>query len=72
MKNEKVEIEITAEEFENVLFNPDLIVVQKEKTFGKEEHWTWLYVFANHSDTLPIRTFARVIDINGTSYMEIV
>ena len=71
MKTENT-VKITAEAFEDVLFNPDLIVVQKEKTFGKEEHWTWLYVFANHGDIAPVRTFARVITVDGPEYMEIV
>ena len=32
MKTENT-VKITAEAFEDILFNPDLIVVQKEKTF---------------------------------------
>lgn len=60
--------QITQDQFEDVLYNPSLVVVQKEHTFGKEEHWTWVYVYEAVGDEFPSETYVRVITAAGTTY----
>lgn len=61
---------ITQDEFEDVWFSPDLIVVEKSKTYGKELHMTTLYVFENKDDKDLVRILHREITAQGTTYAE--
>lgn len=63
----KVTVNSTREEFEDVLFNPDLIVVQKEHsdTFS---HLSSVYVYENQGDENPIYAVFREITAEGTDF----
>jgi hypothetical protein len=55
------------DEFEDVLFNPDLVVVQKDYT-DSLSHLTSVYVYANQGDKNPISGFFREITGEGTDF----
>ncbi|MDP1183279.1 cytochrome C biogenesis protein CcmE [Klebsiella pneumoniae] len=62
--------EITQEQFEDIHFNPDLVVVEKTKSLGKEYHITSLFVYENKNDKMPKKVFTREITSEGTTYCE--
>ncbi|UNA02377.1 hypothetical protein [Cronobacter phage vB_Cdu_VP8] len=62
--------QLTQDQFEDVHFSPDLVVVEKSKTYGKELHMTTLYVFEKVGDKDPIRVLHREITAQGTTYVE--
>ncbi|AFU63962.1 modifier of suppressor tRNAs [Salmonella phage vB_SenM-AKM_NP4] len=55
---------LTQEQFEDILFNPELTIVQKEVQ-GHLEHHTYAYVYEN---SRAIYAVVRYINENGTSY----
>lgn len=55
------------DEFEDVLFSPDLIVVQKEFT-ELYTHTQVVYVYNKHGDTIPAYGIFREISEHGTDY----
>lgn len=57
----------TREEFEDTLFNPDLVVVQKEHTDSRS-HLTSVYVYANEGDKNPIYGVFREITNQGPDF----
>ena len=57
----------TRDEFEDVLFNPDLVIVQKEHT-DSLSHLTSVYVYANQGDKNPISGFFREITAESTNF----
>lgn len=66
----KVKAELTQDQFEDVHFDCDLVVVEKSKTYGKELHLTTLYVFDKVGDENPVRVLHREITATGTTYTE--
>lgn len=67
MKNQPITTGITRDEFEDTLYNPNLIVVQKDVT-GHLEHTQIAYVYENVNDKLPIYGVFRQISNDGTEY----
>ena len=63
----KVTVNSTREEFEDVLFNPDLVVVQKEHS-GARSQLTSVYVYANEGDKNPIYGVFREISSIGPDF----
>ena len=63
-------IDITREMFEDVMFSPDLNVVQKESTSRSElEHTTSLYVYeSDEENAKPVEVYVRLIDNTGTFF----
>lgn len=63
----KITVNSNREEFEDVLFNPGLVVVQKEHqdTFS---HLTSVYVYDNVDDKNPICAVFREITAEGADY----
>lgn len=61
---------ITQDQFEDVLYNPSLVVVQKEHTFGKDVHLTTLHVFEDEFSEMPVRTLTREITAVGVTFEE--
>lgn len=57
----------TNDEFEDVLFEPNLVVVQKEHT-SKFTHLTSVYVYEKVGDKQPIYGVFREITEDGTTY----
>lgn len=57
----------TREEFEDVLFNPDLVVVQKEHSDARS-HLTSVYVYENEGDKNPIYGVFREISSIGPDF----
>lgn len=55
---------LTKDQFEDVLFNPDLTVVQKEVN-GRSEHITYVYVYEGD---LAVYVVVRRINEKGTDY----
>lgn len=55
------------EEFEDTLYNPDLVVVQKDIN-GHLSHTDIVYVFADVKDEQPIYGIFREISDEGTDY----
>lgn len=55
---------LTQEQFEDILYNPDLKVVQKDVT-GHLEHHTYAYVYEGN---LPVYAAVRRITEKGTTY----
>lgn len=55
---------LTQDQFEDILFNPDLTVVQKDTT-GHLEHWTHAYVYEGN---LAVYVAVRRITEKGTTY----
>ncbi|ANA49363.1 cef modifier of supressor tRNAs [Salmonella phage vB_SnwM_CGG4-1] len=55
---------LTQEQFEDILFNSELTIVQKEVQ-GYLEHHTYAYVYENNR---AIYAAVRYINENGTSY----
>lgn len=62
---------ITQDQFEDIMFNPELTVVQKEKTFGKDYHVTTLYVFDKVDDKTAVAIYEREITASGTVYYKV-
>lgn len=61
---------ITQDQFEDIMFDPDLTIVQKEKTFGKDYHVTTLYVYeVGVKDAISI--YEREITASGTVYYKV-
>lgn len=58
---------ITLEQFEDILYSNEKTVVQKEFT-GNLEHTTVLYVFENDK---VVATYQRVITAEGVTYEQI-
>lgn len=67
MKNQPITTGITRDEFEDTLYNPDLVVVQKDVA-GHLEHTQIAYVYENAGDTLPSYGVFRQISEDGTDY----
>ena len=59
---------ITQDEFEDVLFNNSLIVVQKNVQQSKTEYLTYLYVFNKIDDKKPSSIYCRYIENYSTFY----
>ncbi|QQG32319.1 modifier of suppressor tRNAs [Citrobacter phage CkP1] len=55
---------LTQQQFEDILFNPDLVVVQKDVS-SHLEHTTYAYVYEGK---LPIYVAVRHITDKGVSY----
>ena len=55
------------EEFEDTLFNPSLVVVQKEHS-DAFSHLTSVYVYENQGDKNPIYAVFREITAEGIDY----
>lgn len=56
--------QLTQDQFEDILFNPDLTVVQKDVS-GHLEHTTYAYVYQG---TLAVYAAVRHITEAGTTY----
>lgn len=63
----KITVNSTREEFEDTLFNPDLVVVQKEHT-DAYTHLTSVYVYENVGDKNPIYAVFREISDLGPDF----
>lgn len=63
----KVTVDSNINEFEDVLFNPDLVVVQKEHT-SKLTHLSSVYVYEAEGDKNPIYAVFREITAEGTEF----
>ncbi|QPI13831.1 modifier of suppressor tRNAs [Serratia phage 4S] len=57
----------TREAFEDVLYNPELVVVQKDWS-DHLSHTQVAYVFANVNDKEPIYAMFREVTEHGTDY----
>ncbi|UPW39384.1 modifier of suppressor tRNAs [Escherichia phage vB_EcoM_ESCO47] len=55
---------LTQDQFEDILFDPELVVVQKEITSGLEHH-SYVYVYENDK---PVMVAVRHITGEGTTY----
>lgn len=62
---------ITQEQFEDIQFDPSLVVVQKESQHGKEWHVTCLYVFETAESTVATSIYEREITAQGTTYSQV-
>ncbi|AWD90446.1 cef modifier of supressor tRNAs [Erwinia phage Cronus] len=62
---------ITQDQFEDIQFDPSLVVVQKEHTHGKEWHITTLYVFDKVGDKTAVAIYEREITAQGTTYSKV-
>lgn len=67
MKNQPITTASNRDEFEDTLYNPDLVVVQKEHT-DHLSHTQIVYVFGDVKDEMPLYGIFRYISEDGTDY----
>ena len=67
IKSKGVVMEITLDQFEDILYSNEKTVVQKEFA-GNLEHTTVLYVFENDK---VVATYQRIITAEGVTYEQI-
>lgn len=62
-------IPVTKEYFEDVQFDPNLVVVQKENT-TELQHITVLYVFESETSKTELYSVIRMISDTGTTFFK--